>query len=283
MTSRKDLVSRWCIFLYFLAGITLTSIPGVSFLPSVLFSPAWGEETSGVATLTPEQREVLTQQFGATEATFTEDGKLRLVYNFEERDEQLLEDFSPHPSKTKRRIRWSQGYEGTFRTVATGLVIADKGRWVHNAHWLDDVKIQVEYMSMSMGKQGDLVAAGMFYDKGRRFVGSNCGEQCVRLKGMSHSGKPHPVEFPVMSSEQRCTFGMKMDRGAVVSLRGDRKTFDTAANEKFIKKFEGRGMPGLLWKGRVNGFVFKIIIEGTLDPQWVSRSLGLKGQVTAKK
>jgi len=48
--------------------------------------------------------------FKATKARF-EKGRLVLTYNFETKDYDLVQDWSPSPEETKKRIRWS-GKEG---------------------------------------------------------------------------------------------------------------------------------------------------------------------------
>ncbi|MGE3166455.1 MAG: hypothetical protein AB7O52_16255 [Planctomycetota bacterium] len=265
----------WCFSLVALVGFSCLSVDAQEPTPPAEPSPP-AEPTppadAGAGSLTAAEREKLLAEFHATSATFEDDGRVCLVYDFEQRDLGIVEDFVPDMADTKRRVRWSQGYEGTFRTVENGIVIADHGTWMHEALW-KSATLEVEYMSMAPYRRGDLLAAVFSYDKGRRTVGSNNGTQCVRLKGDQHAGKPHPAEPEMIESEKRFRFGMAVGDGTVTSLRNGRPTCDTKEFKNFVAK-PTSGMVGLVWRGTINGFIFKVTIVGDLDPEWVDKKLG---------
>lgn len=265
---RNTHLGTWCRS-WLTIGVCLISSVGAQ--PSPPDKPSEDPAPSRPS-LTAEERSRLLQEFHATSATFTEDGRVCLVYDFEDRDFSIAEDFLPAMAETKRRVRWSQGYEGTFRTVESGIVIADHGTWMHEALW-ESATLDVEYMSMAPYRRGDLLAAVFAYDKGRRIVGSNNGTQCVRLRGNKHAGKPHPIEPESFDSEKRIQFGMTFHDGTLTSLRNGRPTCDTKEQKDFVSK-PTSGMVGLLWRGTINGFIFKITIVGKLDPEWVDKKLG---------
>ncbi len=228
-------------------------------------------ESEKKPTLVPTQ-ELLQSLFSATTIEILEDGRVRLIYDFETKEESLLGDWSPNIDTTQRRIRWSQGAEGTFSTVEDGLVIADQGLFLHKGQWSPDVKLEVDFLSMASTAKKDILAAIFTYDKRRRVVGSHLGGQCVRLsKSLKHKGKPIPARFSEpLPNSQKVTFGMLLQKDVLTALRGGSQIVDTAGNKKFLKKL-GVGEVGLAWRGRINGFVFKIVIEGTLDPAWLEK------------
>lgn len=212
--------------------------------------------------------------FRASSAELLEDGRVRLVYDFSSKDPNLLGDWSPEIKQTERRIRWSQGYEGTWTTVEDGLIIADHGIFIHNAHWAGDVDIQVDYLSMATPGKKDVLGAIYAWDKGRKIVGSQVGEQCVRLsKNIAPRGRPIPAkELPQLVAEEKRTFGLRIREGIAEATRSGRVHASSEGNEKFTKGLD-TGQTGLAWKGRVNGFIFKIVVEGKLCPEWIAENI----------
>ena len=63
-----------------------------------------------------------------------------------------------------------------------------------------------------------------------------------------------------------------MRDGVVSALRSGRVTASSEGNEKFVKK-PGPGQAGLAWRGRINSFIFKIVIEGKLSADWVAEAI----------
>ena len=166
--------------------------------------------------------EVLNELFSASKVEILEDGRVRLTYDFETKEDELLQDWTPDISTTRNRIRWSRGYEGTFSTVEDGLVIADEGIFLHKGFWKDNVKVEVSYLSMANTGKNDLIAAVFAYDKGRRVVGSNMGSQCVRLSNkLKHKGAPIPRQLssPLVSS-RKSTFSMELKDCVLHARRG---------------------------------------------------------------
>lgn len=217
--------------------------------------------------------EVLSEVFTATEASVDDRGRVTVVYDFESKNEDLLFDWSPDIDTTKSRIRWSRGLEGTWSTVEHGLVIADHGIFLHKAQWKDDVKVRVSYLSMAQSDKRDILSTVFVYDKGKRIVASNMGAQCMRLsKTLRPKGAPIPKSFPRCASSQKFTFGMEIADGVLHATRSDSRQVDTRSNDKFLAKL-GPGKAGLAWRGRVNGFIFKVEIEGTLDLDWLAEQV----------
>ena len=262
------------LFILFIGLVTGSHLSAQTEAPT---TPAANEESKKKAEnsqasenseATSEQLEVL---FHATSSEVLEEGRVRLVYNFESKDGSLLQDWSPDIESTKRRIRWSQGMEGTFDTVEDGLVIADRGVFLHKGTWSPDVKVQVDYLSMANGAEKDLLATIYSYDRNKRIVGSQIGVQCVRLsKQLKRKGKAIPRRLTdLLPSSQKINFGMELKDEVFSSLRSGSKRADTAGEKKFLQKLQS-GKVGLAWRGNVNGFIFKITIEGKLDHDWLS-------------
>ena len=218
--------------------------------------------------------ETIVDHFHATEGSVDEEGRVHLVYRFSTKDSTLLEDWTPELKDSKRRIRWSQGYEGTWTTVEHGLVIADEGIFLHKAQWQPDVEISVEYLSMASSGKKDVLAAIYAWDRGRKIVGGHYGTHCLRLDGkMRPRGRPIPARaLSPQAVEDRRTFGLRIAEGIAHALNNGHVTATSEENEKFTKDIEP-GMIGLGWKGRVNGFIFTIEIEGKLDPEYLEEHL----------
>lgn len=224
--------------------------------------------------LTPDLVDQLKSVFEASKLEVADDGTVTATYDFTTKDAGLLAAFSPPIEKTKQRIRWSRGLEGTWQTVEDGLIIADHGVWLHKAHW-HDVSMEVDYLSMSAVKKGDVLAAVFLPKKGKRLYGANLGQQCVKLKpNVKLASRPIPTQPPVSSVNSRFEFGLEMKDETLTALRNGRPRASTADAPKFVKK-AAVGQVGLAWRGTINGFVFKIKMTGKLDPVWVKKQLGL--------
>ncbi|MEM7164343.1 MAG: hypothetical protein AAF581_02710 [Planctomycetota bacterium] len=210
--------------------------------------------------------------FGASSFEVAGDGTVTATYDFTTKDASLTEAFSPPMEKTKQRIRWSRGLEGTWNTVEDGLIIADQGVWLHKARWTE-ARMEAEYLSMSAVKKGDVLAAVFLPHKGKKLYGANLGQQCVKLKpNVKLAAKPIPARFPVASVQNRFSFGLEIKNKVLTALRNDRRAADTANDPKFVRKAQP-GQLGLAWRGTINGFIFKITMTGKLDPAWVKKQL----------
>lgn len=234
-----------------------------------------GSGTGGTGvTLDERQLNSLKAAFCATSFKVNEeDATVTVTYDFSTKDATLLTVFNPPMEKTKNRIRWSRGYEGTWSTVEDGLVIADHGVWLHDAFWRD-VTIEVDYLSMSAIKKGDVLAPVFLPKKGKKLYGANLGRQCVKLKpNVKLAARPIPRQFPTAAVHNRLQFGLKVQKQVVTALNNGRATADSSKDPKFLKKASA-GQVGLAWRGTVNGFVFKITMTGKLDPEWVKQQVG---------
>jgi len=216
----------------------------------------------------------LEAHFQASAVSITEAGRVRLVYDFSTKDSNLLADWLPKIADTKRRIRWSMGYEGTYSTVEHGLVIADEGTFLHKAQWEKDVELSLDYLSMSGHDKTDVLAAIYLWERGKQIVGSQVGEHCVRLaRNIAPKGKPIPATaLGQLTGEERRTFGVRVRDGVVSALRGENAVASSEGNPDFAKEIAA-GQVGLAWRGRVNGFIFRVTIEGRLSPDWVKKEI----------
>ena len=210
--------------------------------------------------------------FQCSQLVMNDDGTITATYDFTTKEPGLTGAFSPPIEKTKQRIRWSRGYEGTFRTVEDGIVIADHGVWLHDAVW-QDVRMNVDYLCMAGMKKGDVLAAVFLPTKGKRLYGANLGQQCVKLKpNVKLAAKPIPSQYPTAGAENRFQFGLEMKDEVLRATRNGRTTADTEDKKKFVKKAK-TGQVGLAWRGMINGFVFKIEMTGRLDDAWLKKQL----------
>jgi hypothetical protein len=224
--------------------------------------------------------------FRATKARF-EKGRLVLTYNFETKDYDLVQDWSPRPEETKKRIRWS-GKEGPLkdakdkdgykiRVYDPGIVIADYGQWTHKGVFLPDVEVEVTLYSMAQPRAGTILAVTFGDEKKKRALGVNGGYQAVCVGGArpAHLKPPIPPAERPLTRELRQTIGFHYNGKVLESYKDGKKTSDTSGSPKFTEGF-GAGQVGLAWNGQVVCFIHQITIKGKLDSDWVSAALGEK-------
>jgi len=244
-----------------------------------------GEEGEDEPGPTEREKKVLAL-FKASKAYF-EKGRLILTYDFETKRDDLVEDWTPRPEDTKKRIRWS-GKEGPTRqskdkkgnkieVYVPGMVIADYGQWTHKAVFLPDVEVEVTLYSMAQPRAGTIVAATFGSEKKKRALGVNGGYQAVCLGGAkpAHLKPPLPAADRPLTREVRQTIGFRYNGKLWESYKDGKKTGDTSGSPKFTEGF-GPGQVGLAWNGQVVCFIHRVTIKGKLDADWVSAALGEK-------
>ena len=77
-------------------------------------------------------------------------------------------------------------------------------------------------------------------------------------------------------ANERFWVGYKYDGKVFECYHANRKTSDTSKSPKFTDGFDS-GHAGLAWGGSIQSFVFKVTIEGKLDPDWVAKQLNESG------
>ena len=80
---------------------------------------------------------------------------------------------------------------------------------------------------------------------------------------------------------QRHTVGYKLKGKVLESYLNNKKTSDTSTLPKFTDGFD-TGQVGFSWSGSVQSFLFKVTMEGRLDPDWVAKQLGDKPEKAEK-
>lgn len=213
---------------------------------------------------TVDEEKAVLALFHATKKEFTEEGLLRLVYDYSTENENLLLDWKPDIATTKRRIRWAVRND-------TGLMIAETGTHVHQAVWLDRFSMQVKGTSYAQMNRGAYRVAGIFDSKLKRVLGTNVGDQIVRLNGMKVTAGM-PRKFPKTAVEQKLDFGFELKDGIFRSKRGKAKLHDTSKKPSWTKKLV-TGRMGLRWSGRTQMCLHEITLEGRIDPKWLKKSL----------
>jgi hypothetical protein len=212
--------------------------------------------------------------FVASRKSFTKDGRLRLEYDFETKQQDLVEDWKPDLKPQVQRIRWSRGAEGTPSTVEDGIVIGDYGEWFHEAVFLTDgLEVTVDQMNLSPFKPGSIQAVVLYNEKKKMSLGVNAGAQAVVLKGWKHAKNPIPRNERPVTSCQRFKAGLRMKATTLECVLEGRKLSDTAQNVKFTDGFD-RGRVGLAWSGSIQCWIFNVVMEGRLDPEWTAKALG---------
>lgn len=218
--------------------------------------------------------EDLKRWFHATDVELLDDGRVRLRYNFESMQESLLEDFGPDIRTTKGRIRWSRQGEGGSRYLENGLIIANEGVLLHKARW-SDAAVKVDFMSLAGHRDGNILAAVYAYGKNQKhWLASNQGRQCLKLSNRMRLQRP-PIprsEPSALSADRRFEFGYRIHDGVFTARTGEVGAANTSNDPKFTKDLEP-GHAGLAWKGQIQGYLFGIVIEGELDPEWMKEQL----------
>ena len=237
---------------------------------------AAAEKAQAEARLLVRRREAIAGLFSATSVEWnSETGEIVLTYKFQDADHGMALDWFPSIEKFKKRVKWSRGWEGGTRSYyGDTIVVAEYGTWLHKAEWTNvEMDIEVHLLTEIM-KKGDLLAAVYAWNKGNKMVGSNIGEQLVRLSGgQRHTGNPMPRAFPLMHADERRTFGFKLKDGVLAATQGGREGVSTRENPKFLKKLKP-GHAGFSWKGTyMKAAVIQTVIKGTLDPEWVEKQL----------
>ena len=182
----------------------------------------------------------------------------------DEADDDLVVDWTPKVQSVQAPIRWSGRFE---EWLYQGVMLADKGTWIHKALWADDLTMDVECRSHAQMGRGDYLVAAIFDAKGKRALGSNVGKQLVTLGGL-RIAKVVPRAFPVTPVEKRVSFGFAVKDGSFTARLRSRNTKLSGSHKKF-KAFRA----GFRWKGRVQANIYTVILEGTLDEGWLLKKI----------
>ncbi len=236
---------------------------------------AAAEAAAEAARLAAEHQRKIKDLFVATGVEFDIEGRVALEYNFEGGEQSIAADWGPRIEDFNKRVRWSRGWEGgTYAYRHDTIVVAESGIWSHKAVWRDlEMDVQFQLITEIM-KPGDIVAAVYTYDKGKRIVGSNIGEQCVSLNSsLKLVANPIPPQNPLLHSGEERTFGFKLKDGLFTATQMGRSSVDTAKSKNFLKKLTP-GHAGFAWRGEyMKGYLIKVTLRGNLDDEWLSDQL----------
>jgi hypothetical protein len=228
-----------------------------------------------------EREKAVLALFTASSKKFTKDGKIVLEYDFESKAEELVEDWRPTLDQAKPRIRWARGLEGTYTTIEHGILVGDYGEWVHRAVFLPDLEVKVETLSVAQFRPGTILAVTYYNAKKKQALGVTGGFQAVCLSQRKHAKPPFPKTEKPIPINQRHTVGFKLNGKVLESYLNNKKTSDTSTVPKFADGFD-TGQVGFSWSGSVQSFLFKVTMEGRLDPDWVAKQLGDKPEKAEK-
>jgi hypothetical protein len=247
-----------------------------------LFAQEGGEPTEGKpaeseeAEFDPALKEKIRQLFVATKIEFEGSDRVILFYHFKKNDQHIAADFQPAIESIPKRMRWSRGYEGYYTLWEHGVVVNRLGIWLHKAVWDDDVEFDFEYGSLSeIMKPADLIAAIYSWNKGKRIVGSNRGEQCVYLsKALKHAKAPIPRSAPsLITNGQKRHIGFRIEDDVFSAQTAGRTRASADESSKFLKN-RAPGQVGIAWNGQwVKGMISSVTIKGTLDKEWLEKAL----------
>ncbi len=260
----------------------------IVLLTLLLGAPLYGQEEGGAkdekkqqeeqdkkAAAQKAQQEQIREMFRATNIEFGDEGEITLSYNFTRKNESVAYDFEPTIESVPKYMRWSRGWEGYHTLWEYGVVVNRFGKWLHKGVW-DEVSFEFEFGSLSeIMKKGEIIAAVYAWDKGKRFAGSNLGEQCVYLNsGLKHAKTPIPKKHPsLMQNGNKRTIGLKVSNGLLTATRNGRRTADSASKSSFLKKIRP-GRVGIAWNGQwVKLLIVSVKIQGKLNQEWLDKAL----------
>ncbi len=222
------------------------------------------EDETRPSGLTESEEEAILRRFHATEESFTDKGRLRLVYDFQKQQGIVLKDWSPEIEKTDRRIRWSHRHRHTFRSA---LMVADHGIWIHRALWKSEVQIDMQGICYGQIKGPQYFSVGIVDPNGKKGIASNLGRQVLQLRGLKIGGA-RPRSFPETSVEQPLNFGAGIDYEVFSTRQAEENTDHT----KELRRFD-RFRAAIFWNGdRVQVGIHKLIIEGRIDEDWLKKN-----------
>jgi hypothetical protein len=219
--------------------------------------------------LTGEEITAVLELFHASSEELEADGRIQLIYDFERRTKDLAEDWLPALDEKKPEIRWAKGHDGAAEGVG-GILLADTGQWFHEAVFLPDVELDIEFMSFCGGARGDLVCATYAWSQMKKRIGSNLGSQCLALAGTKAAGTVDGTA-PTIAYDERFVFGFRLKDGIFRYTRGSAETGKTDSSAA-LKKL-APGQVGLVWSGRISAAIPKITISGALDLEWVGKKV----------
>ncbi len=243
------------------------------------------EEDTEKPKVSERQKQVLAL-FNATRKGFLGD-RIVLEYDFETRNEDLVLDWLEGlDSSLKSRIHWATRAEmeyievdsTTRRTIylADGaIVLSDFGRWTHKAVFLPDLKIEVDLINVAHPRAGTVLGPAFYSPKKKTALCASNGSQPVCLKGATIVGAPPNADKPAaLKLLQKLGYSYN---GKVLEIsRNGKKVCDTAQTPKVTEGFDV-GHAAMAWTGSVKCFLASVTITGRLDPDWVSKVLGEKG------
>lgn len=221
---------------------------------------------------TIEEEEQIERVFLTRQVKFPGERKIELVYDLEEEEIALGEDFLPDVKEAAKRMRWAGDYGEDHTSITGGLVVNRKGFWLHKTEW-ESAEIDITWGQLTeVSKKEDCVAAVFAFGKGRKksFVGSNWGEQCVRLNtSLKFSARPEPAKLiDPPRAQSKLTFGLKVEDGVVTATKNGRPRA-TAKDSKITKKLSP-GQVGIAWNGQyVQGIIPEIKITGRPTEKWL--------------
>jgi hypothetical protein len=266
--------------------LPLPGARGFSFVPLALVALAFaphgflgGAQAQAPDPKVPKETKELTERekriaeiFHAAQVTFDKD-RITIVYDFESMDPNLAEDWQPKITPNNQRIRWARGMEGTMTTIEHGVILGDAGEWLHKAIFSSNVEVEADILPLSQNKRGNIMAAAFYNDKKKRAIGTNEGSQVVCLQARKHAKTPIPKTERTVVANERHKISFSYDGKALLCSYNGRKAADSVSSPKFTEGFD-TGRVGLIWSGSVQYFLFKLTIQGKLDPAWLAAQLG---------
>ncbi|MBI4582944.1 MAG: hypothetical protein HY717_02750 [Planctomycetes bacterium] len=198
-------------------------------------------------------RDHLKDFLNPTEMEFLKDGRVKLRFNFREKNPIQEDIFTPPISdKFQSNFRWSIPSEWW------GLRLGNKGSALLNCWFKDDVEAQIEYLQ-GINFSNRHTMALIFCNDKNAALGANFGSQCARFDNgavKESRGKPDPT-----LQDTPCFIKLVLREGTFEAHRDKRKKETMSYSPKTF----GAGRIGLLWGGNVAGVIRNLEIVGRID------------------
>jgi hypothetical protein len=193
-----------------------------------------------------------------SEIEFLGDGRVRLAFDFKEKDESHEKIFSvPIREGMKEAFRWTIEDEEFVIGGTQGIRLSDKGIAFLRVWFRDDVQAEMSYRQYI--NHSDRLIAAIVFGTTKRAVGSNFGSQTIHVSsgGVGKlKGKTEAVSF-----NQEASFRLVVKNGTFESYR---KKIKKSA-DKYPTKTLASGQIGILWGGSISAIVPNFEVTGTLD------------------
>ncbi len=230
--------------------------------------------------------------FVCSQIKVSEDGKVKVAYDFRTRDERLARDWVPTVGRLPSdNVRWSFPAEGGIVRIFYGVRISDRGMFVSTPCFGHEFDVEVYYHSAQRCSRRSCFITGVLDEKEKVWYGTDFGSMAVTASSKGRLKKAKGRR-EVPEAENIRWFRMTYKGGVIKSylaLAGGKglgvrvsPVFNKPPNyrptgELTIKEELTRVRPGVIFHPDIVGTIGYVRITGYLSPQWLAENAKKKG------